>query len=100
MLLARFLHVGTPRHLGDRDVPPALVVRYALVAVGGHVDDHGSIDGFRRYKGITKVVYRPRTEYVRAETLSIQGQVHRQRITFVRTRVVAEGPAFSMAIPG
>src|SRR4029077_1609040 len=100
MLLARFVHLRALRHLGHRDFPPALVVRHALVAVGGYMDDYGFIDGLRGDKGIAQLVDASRTDHMSAEPLGVQCQVDRQRSALVRTGVVPEGAVFSMAIPG
>src|ERR1700682_3857986 len=74
VLFARLSHVTRFGDLGDRHLPPALVVGNAFVAIYRDIDHHRAIDWLGRDQRVAKFLDVSSSDHVRAEALRVQSK--------------------------
>src|SRR5829696_3037543 len=91
------LHLGD---LGDGHVPEDVVIRDALVAVDGDVDDHGPVHVFGICQSTFQIVDVLCPDHVRTEALRAFREVYGQNVARRFFRVEADGTFFAVAVVG
>src|SRR5579872_1194136 len=89
VLSAGLLDCRVLGHFGDRDIPPALIARYANLTLGFDDDDGGSVEGLCLFEGLLQLADVGRLEGVSAQARGIRDVIDRQIVAIVRAESAA-----------
>src|SRR5215217_462796 len=100
VLLARRFYGVHLRDLRHGNVPERFVVRDALVAVHGYVDDDRAVHVFSLGQSILQLAHGLRPDHLRPEALCVRREVHGQHLAGILLRIQADRSVFAVAILG